>query len=50
MIADLRQWDVVRVCIRPADQDLHPAVVLARTAVCADHRKQTINVLYGSTK
>ena len=50
MIADLRQWDVVRVRIRPTDQDLHPAVVFSRTAVCTDDRKQTINVLYGSTK
>ncbi len=50
MIPDLRQWDVVRVRIRPGDQDLHPAVVLSRSAVCADVRKQTINVLYGSTK
>ena len=50
MIADFRQWDVVRVRIRPTDQDLHPAVVLSRTAVCADGRKQTINVLYGTTK
>jgi len=50
MIADLRQWDVVRVRIRPTDQDLHPAVVLSRTAVCADARKQTVNVLFGTTK
>ena len=50
MIVDLRQWDVVRVRIRPADQELHPAVVFSRTAVCGDVRKQTINVLYGSTK
>jgi mRNA-degrading endonuclease toxin of MazEF toxin-antitoxin module len=50
MIPDLTQWDVVRVRIRPADKDLHPAVVLSRAAVCADSRKQTVNVLYGSTK
>ena len=50
MIADLRQWDVVRVRIRPTDQDLHPAVVISRTPVCADVRKQTVNVLYGTTK
>ncbi len=50
MIADVAQWDVVRVRIRPADKDLHPAVVVSRGAVCADPRKQTINVLYCSTK
>jgi len=36
--------------VRPTDQDLHPAVVLSRTAVCADARKQTVNVLFGTTK
>jgi mRNA-degrading endonuclease toxin of MazEF toxin-antitoxin module len=50
MIPDLTQWDVVRVRIRPSDKDLHPAVVISRPSVCADSRKQTINVLYGTTK
>lgn len=50
MIAGLTQWDVVRVRIRPTDQDFHPAVIISRAAVCADPRKQTINVLYGTTK
>ena len=50
MIPDLTQWDVVRVRIRPGDKDLHPAVVISRSSVCADSRKQTINVLYGTTK
>ncbi len=50
MIADLTQWEVVRVRIRPADKDLHPAVVVSRAAVCADTRKQTVDVLYCSTK
>jgi mRNA-degrading endonuclease toxin of MazEF toxin-antitoxin module len=50
MISDLAQWDVVRVRIRPGDKDLHPAVVISRSAVCADVRTQVVNVLYGSTK
>ena len=50
MIADVTQWDVVRVRIRPTDKEPHPAVVVSRAAVCADARKQTINVLYCSTK
>lgn len=50
MIPDLSQWDVVRVRIRPTDLDVHPGVVISRAAVCADVRKQTVNVLYGTTK
>ncbi len=50
MIPDLAQWDVVRVRIRPGDKDLHPAVVISRSEVCQDARKQSINVVYGSTR
>ena len=50
MIPDLAQWDVVRVRIRSGDKDLHPAVVISRADVCRDERKQSINVVYGSTR
>lgn len=50
MIPDPTQWDVVRVRIRPDDKDLHPAVVISRAEVCADSRKQSINVIYGTTR
>ncbi|MFI5335482.1 MAG: type II toxin-antitoxin system PemK/MazF family toxin [Opitutales bacterium] len=50
MTAELSQWDVVRVRIRPTDKDPHPAVVISRTEVCRDPRKLSINILYGSTK
>lgn len=50
MIPDLTQWDVIRVRIRPTDKDLHPAVVVSRIDVCRDPHKNSINILYGSTK
>ena len=46
----LRQWDVVRVRIRPEDRDEHPAVVITCDEFCLDMRRNAVNVLYGSTK
>ncbi len=46
----IRQWDVVRVRINPADKDEHPAVVLSCDEFCADARRMMLNVLYGTTR
>ncbi|MBI3885103.1 MAG: type II toxin-antitoxin system PemK/MazF family toxin [Opitutae bacterium] len=50
MISDLAQWDVVRVRVRPADKDSHPAVVISRIDMCRDARVPVVNVLYGTTR
>jgi hypothetical protein len=50
MTQTLRQWDVIKVRINPEDRDEHPAVVVSPEELCADPRKQKINVLYGSTR
>ena len=47
---DIRQWDIVRVRIRPEDRDEHPAVVLACDEFCSDPEKAMVNVLYGTTR
>ena len=44
------QWDIVRVRINSTDKDEHPAIVLSRAEACSDPRRQTINVLYGTTR
>ena len=49
-MSELRQWDVVWVRIRPEDRDVHPAVILSCEEFCQDMRRQTINVLYGTSK
>jgi len=46
----LKQWDVVRVRIRPGDRDEHPAVVLSCDEFCTDERRNLLNVLYGTTR
>lgn len=50
MIPALRQWDIVRVRIRPGDRDEHPAVILTNDDLCADPNWPVLNVLYGSTR
>jgi hypothetical protein len=47
--AVLRQWDVVKVRIRPEDRDEHPAIILSPTEILLG-RADRVNVLYGSTK
>ncbi|MBI4663767.1 MAG: type II toxin-antitoxin system PemK/MazF family toxin [Verrucomicrobia bacterium] len=44
------QWDIVWVRINPTDKDEHPAIVLSRAEACSDPRRQTVNVLYGTTR
>src|SRR5438309_848738 len=44
------QWDIVRVRINPTDKDEHPAIVLSREEACHDVRRQTVNVLYGTSR
>jgi mRNA-degrading endonuclease toxin of MazEF toxin-antitoxin module len=46
----IRQWDIVRVRIKPTDKDEHPAVVITCDEFCVDARRTTLNVLYGTTK
>lgn len=46
----IRQWDIVRVRIRPEDRDEHPAVVLTCDEFCSDPGKAMVNVLYGTTR
>lgn len=50
MSTEPRQWDIVRVRIRPDDRDEHPAVVLTCDEFCADERRHALNVLYGTTR
>lgn len=50
MTAPLRQWDVVRVRIHPADRDEHPAIVLSPAEIAASCRVDRVNVLCGTTK
>jgi len=50
MSTDPRQWDIVRVRIRPDDRDEHPAVILTCDEFCADERRHALNVLYGTTR
>lgn len=47
---EVQQWDVVRVRIRPDERDEHPAIVLTCDEFCQDPRRNTLNVLYGTTK
>ena len=49
-MAEVRQWDVVRVRINPADRDEHPAVVVSGDEFCTDPHKPMINVLYGTSR
>jgi hypothetical protein len=50
MIAEVHQWDVVKVRINPEDRDEHPAVIISPEELCADPRKTKLNVLYGTTR
>lgn len=50
MITEFRQWDIVRVRIRPEDRDEHPAVILTCDEFCADEHRHSLNVLYGTTR
>lgn len=45
----LRQWDIVKVRINPADKDEHPAIVISPDEVLAAAPPR-INVLYGTTR
>jgi hypothetical protein len=48
MTAPLRQWDVVRVRIKPEDRDEHPAVIISVDEICASAPR--VNVLHGTTR
>jgi hypothetical protein len=48
MTAPLRQWDVVRVRIKPEDRDEHPAVIISVDEICASAPR--VNVLYGTIR
>lgn len=50
MTAGLRQWDIVKVRINPADRDEHPAIIVSPDELCADPHKTKLNVLYGTTR
>jgi mRNA-degrading endonuclease toxin of MazEF toxin-antitoxin module len=50
MTPALRQWDIVRVRIRPTDRDEHPAVIVSNDEICADENYRVLNVLYGGTR
>ena len=50
MISGIKQWDIVRVRIRPDDRDEHPAVILTCDEFCADEDRNALNVLYGTTR
>jgi mRNA-degrading endonuclease toxin of MazEF toxin-antitoxin module len=50
MNGELRQWDVVKVRIRPEDRDEHPAVVISCDELCGDAHRTALNVLYGTTR
>jgi hypothetical protein len=41
----VRQWDIVRFRIRPADPDLHPGIVLSGEEWCASAHTTNLNVL-----
>lgn len=45
-----RQWDVVKVRLRPEDRDEHFCIVISPEEICADERKPLVNILAGSTK
>lgn len=45
-----RQWDVVRVRLRPEDRDEHFCIVISPEEICANERKPLVNILAGSAK
>ncbi len=45
-----RQWDVVKVRLRPEDRDEHFCVVISPDEICTDDRKPLVNILAGTTK
>jgi len=50
MTSAFHQWDIVKARINPNDLTEHPAVVLSREEFCADEKRRTVNVLYGTTR
>ena len=50
MTSVVRQWDVVRVRIRPEDRDEHPAIVVSCDDFCLSPHRYALNVLYGTTR
>lgn len=49
-MTSFRQWDVIKVRVRPEDRDEHYCVVISPDELCADARKLLVNILVGSTK
>ena len=49
-MTEFRQWDVIKVRVRPEDRDEHFCVVISPDEICADARKPLVNILVGSTK
>lgn len=40
-----RQWDIVRVRIRPQDTELHPGIVISSEEWCASDQTTSLNIL-----
>jgi mRNA-degrading endonuclease toxin of MazEF toxin-antitoxin module len=49
-VAEIHQWDIIRVRMRPEDRDEHPAIVITCDEFCSDREKTMVNVLYGTTR
>lgn len=50
MTPGVRQWDFIRVRVRPDDRDEHPAVVVTCDEFCASEHRHAVNVFYGTTR
>ncbi|HEX9781497.1 MAG TPA: type II toxin-antitoxin system PemK/MazF family toxin [Opitutaceae bacterium] len=46
----MKQWDIVRVRIRPDDKHGHPALLISPDESCANTRHLYLNVLYGTSR
>lgn len=46
----LRQWDIVKVCVRPDDQAEPPAILLSPQEIIDATNVSRITVIYGTTK
>ena len=45
-----RQWDLVKVRLRPEDRDEHYCVIISPEEFCVDDRKPLVNVLTGTSR
>src|SRR5215468_5827050 len=49
-IKNLQQWDIVKVRIRPEDQNEHPAILFSPQEIIDADNLNRVTVIYGTTK